>query len=59
MIIGNNIDILTITVTKIDSSFPNSKSMIEEFSVSFRFDRNWFGGGVIPSNGGIFLVNIS
>ena len=33
--------------------------MIEEFSVSFRFDRNWFGGGVIPSNGGIFLVNIS
>ena len=47
MIIGKNIDILIITETKIDSSFPNSQSMIEGFSVPFRLDRNRFGGGVM------------
>ena len=47
LIIGKNIDILVITETKIDSSFPSSQFMIEGFSVPYRFDRNRSGGGVI------------
>ena len=46
-IIGKNIDILVITETKIDPSFPNSQFQIDGFSMPFRFDRNRFGGGVI------------
>ena len=47
MIIGNNIDILILTETKIDSSFPNSQFMIEGLSMPFRLDKNRFGGGVM------------
>ena len=46
-IIGKNIDILVITETKIDSSFPNSQFGIEGFSMPYRFDRNRLGGGII------------
>ena len=46
-IIGKNIDILVITETKIDSSFPNSQFKIEGFSMPYRFDRNRFGGDVM------------
>ena len=46
MIDRSNIGILIIAETKIDSSFCNSQFMIEGFSLSFRIDRNRFGGGV-------------
>ena len=46
-IIGKNIDILVITETKIDSSFPNSQFRIEGFSMPYRFDRNRLGAGII------------
>ena len=60
-IIGKNIDILVITETKIDLSFPSSQFMIEEFSVPYRFDRNRSGGGVIEGEDieGVFVeVNL-
>ena len=47
LLIGKNIDILIITETKIDSSFPNAQFIINEFSMPFRLDRNRFGGGVL------------
>ena len=47
LLIGNNIDILVITETKIDFSFPKAQFKIEGFSMSFRLDRNRFGGGVL------------
>ena len=47
VLIVNNIDILVLTETKIDSSFPNSQFRIDEFSGPFRLDRKKFGGGVL------------
>ena len=44
---GKNIDIIVLTETKFDSSFPNSQFAIDGFSVPFRCDRNRFGGGVL------------
>ena len=46
-IIGNNIDILIITETKVDSRFPNSQFMTEGFSMPFKLDRNRFGGRIM------------
>ena len=45
--IGKSIDILIIAETKIDSSFPNTRFIIEKFLMSFKLDRNTFGGGVL------------
>ena len=45
--IVNNIDILVLTETKMDSSFPNAEFRIDGFSAPFRFDRNRFGDGVL------------
>ena len=47
VLIVNNIDILVLTETKMDSSFPNAEFRIDGFSAPFRFDRNRFGGGVL------------
>ena len=47
VLIENNIDILVLTETKIDASFPNAQFRIDGFSASFRLDRNRFGGGVL------------
>ena len=47
VLIENNIDILVLTETKIDSNFPNAQFRIDGFSASFRLDRNRFGGGVL------------
>ena len=47
VLIVNNIDILVLTETKIDSSFPNAQFRIDGFSAPFRLDRNKFGGGVL------------
>ena len=47
VLIVNNIDILVLTETKIDYSFPNSQFRIDGFSAPFRLDRSKFGGGVL------------
>ena len=46
-IIKNNIDILAISETKINSSFPNSMFDIEGYSPPFRCDRDLNGGGIL------------
>ena len=46
-VIGNNIDILTIQETKLDSSFPTDQFLIDGYSEPYRKDRNRRGGGVM------------
>ena len=46
-IIAENIDILILTETKIDATYPISQFMIEGYSKPYRLDRNKHGGGVI------------
>ena len=43
---SNNIDILLISETKIDSSFPNAQFYIEGYTM-YRRDRNMNGGGLM------------
>ena len=43
----NNIDILMVSETKIDDTFPESQFLIESFSKPFRFDRTAKGGGIL------------
>ena len=57
-----NIDILMVSETKIDMSFPTSQFVIQGFAAPFRLDRTNTGGGIlvyvrddIPSK----LLNIS
>ena len=45
--IRGNIDILVITESKIDNSFPNAQFNIDGYSTPFRKDRDIHGGGVI------------
>ena len=45
--ITGNIDILMISKTKLDSSFPSGKFLIDGYSESFRIDRNSQGGGIM------------
>ena len=47
VLIVNNNDILVLTETKIDSSFPNAQFRIDGLSSTFRLDRNKFGGRVL------------
>ena len=47
VLIVNNIDILVLTETNIDSSFPNSQFRIDGFSAPFIFDQNKFGVGIL------------
>ena len=46
-LIKDNIDVLMISETKLDKSFPTSQFMINGFSAPFRLDRNDKGGGII------------
>ena len=55
--IKGNIDILMISETKIDDTFPYSQFVIKGFSTPYRLDRDSNGGGIllyviedIPSN---------
>ena len=57
-----NIDILMVSETKIDMSFPTSQFVIQGFAAPFRLDRTNTGGGIlvyvrddVPSK----LLNIS
>ena len=43
----SDIDILMISETKIDESFPLSQFMIDGFSIPYRCDRNAHGGGIL------------
>ena len=45
--IQGKIDILMISETKLDESFPTNQFLIDGFSAPFRLDRNDEGGGVI------------
>ena len=40
-------NILMISETKIDESFPFSQFMIDGFSIPYRYDRNAHGGGIL------------
>ena len=46
-IINDNIDILIVTETKLDGSFPTGQFKIDGFSEPFRLDRNAHGGGIL------------
>ena len=45
--VKGNIDILMISETKLDESFPVGQFLIDGYSVPFRFDRNGNGGGIL------------
>ena len=60
--VKGNIDILMISETKLDESFPPSQFFLDGYSVPFRFDRNGNDGGILlyirddlPSN--LLLMN--
>ena len=42
-----NVDILMVSETKIDDTFPESQFLIEGFSKLFRLDRTAKGGGIL------------
>ena len=46
-IIKDKIDILLISETKIDNSFPEAQFSIDGYSKPYRYDRNAFGGGYL------------
>ena len=46
-IIQGHVDILILTETKIDSSFPSSQFMIDGYGPPHRLDRNGNGGGIL------------
>ena len=46
LIVGK-VDILMITETKLDSSFPDSQILIKGYSTPYRLDRNCNGGGIL------------
>ena len=45
-IVKDNIDVLLISETKIDSSYPSEQFTIDNYII-FRTDRNCFGGGLM------------
>ena len=47
MLITGNIDVLVVTETKLDDSFPSAQFFIDGFSAPYRLDRNKRGGGVL------------
>ena len=46
-LVKGNIDILMISETKVDDSFPRGQFFINGFSAPFRLDRNKNGGGIM------------
>ena len=45
--IRGNVDILTISETKIDDSFPNRQFLIDGYTAPYRLDRNSVGGDIL------------
>ena len=58
-IIKNNVDLLIVTETKLDSSFPCGQFLIDGFAKPFRRDRNKIGGGVMKKEKKVIKVNKS
>ena len=49
-VIGNNINVLLISETKLDASFPSSQFILDRFALPHRLDRTQHGEReVIPS----------
>ena len=46
-LIKDNIDILVVSETKIDESFPDSQFYIDGYNIPFRLDRTCDGGGIL------------
>ena len=46
-IVHNKVDIMMISETKIDDSYPTNQFLIEGYSTPFRLDRNAQGGGIL------------
>ena len=46
-VVQKNIDILVITESKLDTSFPSNQFIIDGFSLPYRKDLNTHGGGVV------------
>ena len=46
-LLQDKIDILVLTETKLDASFPSNQFLIDGFSQPYRHDRNRNGGGVM------------
>ena len=45
--VRGNIDILLVTETKLDSSFPNAQFQMHVYTTPYRLDRNTNGGGLL------------
>ena len=45
--ISSNVELLTLSETKIDDSFPKGQFLIQGFDDSFRIDRGVNGGGIL------------
>ena len=45
--VAQNVDILMLSETKLDSTFPSIQSLINGFSIPHRLDRNSKGGGIL------------
>ena len=45
--VKRNIDVLMISESKIDDSFPLRNFLIDGFSKTYRLDREWLGGGIL------------
>ena len=45
--VKDNIDILMVSETKLDSPFPQAQFTIEGYAPQFRYDRNSYGGGIL------------
>ena len=46
-IVSGNIDVLLISETKIDNTFPDNQFFLNGFGKPLRFDRNVNGGGLL------------
>ena len=46
-IVKDNIDMLMVSETKLDSSFPQVQFRIEGYAPPFRYDRKSHGGGIL------------
>ena len=57
-IIRGKVDILMISETKIDESFPLGQFKINDFNAPFRLDRNSNGGGIMLFVPGDILVKL-
>ena len=46
-VIGNNLDILMVSETKIEDTFPESQFLMEGFSTPYRIERTANSGGIL------------